>query len=58
MVKNSLAKGGDIGLIPGSGRFPWRREWLPTLVSLPSKCHGLRSLVGYSPRGHKELDRT
>ena len=20
---------GDAGLIPGSGRFPWRREWHP-----------------------------
>jgi len=25
---------------------------------LPGKSHGQRSLVGYSPRGHKELDMT
>ena len=25
-------------------------------VSLPGKSHGQRSLVGYSPLGHKELD--
>ena len=25
---------------------------------LPGKSHGLRSLVGYSPWGHKELDTT
>ena len=25
---------GDMGLIPGSRRFPWRREWLPTPVFL------------------------
>ena len=36
--------------------IPWRREWLPTLVFLPGKSHGWRSLAGYGPRGHKELD--
>ena len=36
--------------------IPWRREWLPTLVFLPGESHGQRSLVGYSPWGHKELD--
>ena len=28
------------------------------LVLLPGKSHGWRSLVGYSPWGHKELDTT
>ena len=41
---------------PGVGRIPWRRIWLPTLVFLPGKCHGQRSLVGYSPWGWKESD--
>ena len=27
------------------GKIPWRREWLPTLVFLPGKSHGLRSLM-------------
>ena len=27
-------------------------------VSLPGKFHGQRSLVGYSPWGHRELDTT
>ena len=27
-------------------------------VFLPGKLHGQRSLVGYSPWGHKELDMT
>ena len=27
-------------------------------VSLPGKSHGQRSLVGYSPWGHKESDMT
>ena len=35
---------------------PLRREWLPTLVFLPGEFHGQRSLVGYGPWGHKELD--
>ena len=30
----------------------------PTPVSLPGKSRGLRSLVGYSPLGYKELDTT
>ena len=38
--------------------IPWRREWLLTLVFLPGKSHGQRSLVGYSPRGCKDLDTT
>ena len=33
----------------GSGRFSWRREWLPTPVFLPGKVHGQKSLVVYSP---------
>ena len=35
-----------------------RRQWQPTLVLLPGKSHGRRSLVGYSPWGHKESDTT
>ena len=33
-------------------------KWQPTPVLLPGKFHGLRSLVGYSPWGRKELDTT
>ena len=36
----------------------WRREWQPTPVFLPGESHGQRSMVGYSPHGHKELDTT
>ena len=32
--------------------------WQPTSVLLPGKSHGQRSLVGYSPQGHKESDAT
>ena len=37
-------------------KIPWRREWLPTPVFLPEELHGPRTLVGYSPWGHKALD--
>ena len=47
---------GDPSLIPGSGRFPWRKAWQPTLVFSPGESYGQRSLVGYSPWGHKESD--
>ena len=36
VVKNLPVNAGDIrdvGLIPGSGRSPWKRAWLPTPVS-------------------------
>ena len=37
---------------------PWRRKWQPTPVFLPGELRGQKSLVGYSPWGHKESDRT
>ena len=37
---------GDQSSIPGLGRFPWRRERLPTPVFWPGEFHGL-----YSPWG-------
>ena len=40
------------------GKIPWRRAWQPTPVLLPGESHGQRSLVGYSPWGHKESDMT
>ena len=43
---------------PWVGKIPWRRAWQPTPVFLPGEFHGQRSLVGYSPWGHKELDMT
>ena len=58
-VKNLPASAGDVrdvGLIPGSGRLPWRRAWQPTPGFLPGESHGQRSLVGYSPQGHTVLD--
>ena len=56
--KASAYNARDPGSIPGSGKIPWRKKWQPTPVLLPGKSHGLRSLVGYSPWVHKELDTT
>ena len=36
----------------------WRRQWQPTPVLLPGKSYGRRSLVGYSPWGRTESDKT
>ena len=36
----------------------WRREWQPSPVFLPGEFHRQGTLVGYSPWGHKEFDRT
>ena len=47
---------GDEGSIPGSGRS--LEKEIETPVFLPGKFHGQRSLVGYSPWGHKESDTT
>ena len=35
-----------------------RRQWQPTPVLLPGKSHGWRNLVGWSPWGHEESDKT
>ena len=37
--------------------FQWAK-WQPTPVFMPGKSHELRSLVGYSPRGHKQSETT
>ena len=39
-------------------KMPWRRAWQPIPVFLPGESHGQRSLVGYSPWGHKESEMT
>ena len=55
--KNQPANAGDArdtSLIPGLGRFPWRRKRQSAPIFLPGKFHGQKSLVGYSPWGRKE----
>ena len=60
MVKNPSANVGDVGSIPGLGRSPGEGNgtFLSTPVFLLGKFHGQRSLVGYTPWGHKESDMT
>ena len=58
LVKNLPANAGDMGLIPGSGRSPGGGNGNPLQVFLPGKSQGQRSLVGCSPWGGKESDRT
>ena len=31
-TKESTCNAGDLGSIPGLGRFPWRKAWQPTPV--------------------------
>ena len=46
------------GFDPWVRNIPWRRKWQPTSVHTPEKSHGQRTLTGYSPKGHGELDTT
>ena len=55
VVKNLPAHAGDIRDVASN---PRRRKWQPTPVFLPGESHGQRSLAGYSPYHHKELDTT
>ena len=45
LIKNPPANEGEVGLILGLERFPWRRKWQPTPVFSLGKSHQ-RSLVG------------
>ena len=51
--KESACNAGDPCSITGLGRFPWRRERLPTPVVWPGEFHGL-----YSIWSLKESDKT
>ena len=57
-VAQTVDSAGNLGLIPGSGHSPGEENGNPIPVFLPGKSHGQRSLVGYSPWGHKESDTT
>ena len=43
---------------PWVRKIPWRSAWQPTPIFLPGECWGQKSLVGYGPQGHKELNMT
>ena len=46
----------ETGFDPWVGKIPWRRAQQPTLVFLPGKSHGQKSLAVYGPWDHRELD--
>ena len=48
----------DTGLILGLGRYPGGGHGNPLQYSCVENPSGQRSLVGYSPWGHKESDMT
>ena len=60
VIRNPPVNGGhakeiiEEGLIPGSGRAPRVGSGNPLQYSVPGKFHGQRSVVSYSPWGHKE----
>ena len=56
--KESACQRSRHGFDPWVRKIPWRKKWQPTPGFLPGESHGQRSLTGYSPRGHKELDMT
>ena len=60
VVKNLPTKAGDMrfSFDPCVGKILWRKAWQPTPVFLPGESLGQRTLVGYSPWGHIELDTT
>ena len=61
VVKNLPANVGDIrdaGSVPWSAGFPGGGHINPLQYSCLENPHGQKSLVGYSPWGHEESDKT
>ena len=56
--KESTCNAGDPGSIPGLGRSPGAGSGYPLQYSCLESSMDIRSLAGYSPWGHKELDTT
>ena len=52
--EESAYNAGDLGSIPGSGKFPGEGNGNPFRYSCLENGQG--SLVGYSPQSHKEPD--
>ena len=55
--KESTCNARDRGLIPGLGRFPGGGRGNPFQHSCVENPHRQRSLVGYSPQGHRVKTR-
>ena len=58
VIRNTPAGDTEVQVQSLGQEDPLRRKLQPTLVFLPGESHGRRSLAGYSPRGHKESDKT
>ena len=56
--KESTCNAGDLGSIPRLGRSPGGEHGNPLQFSCLENPCGQRSLAGYIPWGHKELDTT
>ena len=56
--KESACNVGDLGSIPGLGRSSGGGHDNPLQYICLENPHGQRSLVGYSPWGYKESDKT
>ena len=59
LAKKPPDKAGDVtdpGLIPGLGRYLGGGHGNPLQYSCLENPHGQKSLVGYSPWGHRESD--
>ena len=56
--KESACNAGDTGSIRGSERSPGEGNGNPLQYSCLENSIEKRSLVGFSPRGHKDSDRT
>ena len=57
VVENPPTNARDAGFDPWVQKIPWRKKWQPTLVLLPRKSHGQRSLMA-TVRGIAKLDTT
>ena len=57
-LKESACNAGELGSIPGLGQSLGGGNGNPLQYSCLGESHGQRSLVGYSPWGHKESDTT
>ena len=57
-VKNLPANAGDMGLILGEGKPPWRKKWQLTVIFLPGKSHGQRNWQAIVYGAAKESDTT
>ena len=56
--KKFTCNAGDLGSIPGLGKFPGRGHGNPLRYSYLENPHGQRRLVGYNPWCLKEPDLT